>query len=168
MDSMNNSRMGLELVPKRRQNIIINMMQFYFYDFTRYLDFDLNEQGMFAPYPDLDQFWKRRDQKYPFLITYDHRPAGFALIEREEAGEEADFYMTEFFVMQKYRRFGLGSWAACELFDRFKGRWKVSQVVTNQPAQAFWRKVISAYTNGRYEERIDPERGNPSQYFSSS
>ncbi|MEK3735316.1 MULTISPECIES: GNAT family N-acetyltransferase [Paenibacillus] len=167
MNSAHSGRMGLELVPKRKQHVITNMMQFYFYDFTRYLDFDLNDQGLFATYPDLDQFWKKRDRKYPFLITYDQRPAGFALIERVEDSEEADYYMTEFFVMQKYRRFGLGSWAARELFDRFQGRWKVSQVSTNQPAQTFWRKVIGVYTDGRYQERIDPERGNPSQYFSS-
>lgn len=69
--------------------------------------------------------------------------------------------------MQKYRRTGLGTWAATRLFDHFQGRWKVTQISSNIPAQAFWRKVIEAYTGGRYEEYIDPVRHNPSQYFNS-
>ncbi|WP_098743321.1 GNAT family N-acetyltransferase [Paenibacillus sp. EZ-K15] len=160
-------RMGIELVPKRKQAVIVNLMQLYLYDFTKYLDISVNDQGLFLPYPDLDEFWKKRERKYPYLITFDQRPAGFALIERMDDAAEADYYMTEFFVMQKYRRTGLGTWAATWLFDQFQGRWKVTQVSSNIPAQAFWRKVIEFYTGGRYEEYIDPVRHNPSQYFNS-
>lgn len=160
-------RMGIELVPKRKQAVIVNLMQLYLYDFTKYLDISVNDQGLFLPYPDLDDFWKKRERKYPYLITFDQRPAGFALIERMDDAVEADYYMTEFFVMQKYRRTGLGTWAATRLFDHFQGRWKVTQVSSNIPAQAFWRKVIESYTGGRYEEYIDPVRHNPSQYFNS-
>ncbi|WP_194542100.1 GNAT family N-acetyltransferase [Paenibacillus sp. JZ16] len=160
-------RMGIELVPKRKQAVIVNLMQLYLYDFTKYLDISVNDQGLFLPYPDLDEFWKKRERKYPYLITFDQRPAGFALIERMDDALDADYYMTEFFVMQKYRRTGLGTWAATRLFDHFQGRWKVTQVSSNIPAQAFWRKVIEAYTGGRYEEYIDPVRHNPSQYFNS-
>ncbi|MGC6588334.1 GNAT family N-acetyltransferase [Paenibacillus sp. Dod16] len=160
-------RMGIELVPKRKQAVIVNLMQLYLYDFTKYLDISVNDQGLFLPYPDLDEFWKKRERKYPYLITFDQRPAGFALIERMDDALDADYYMTEFFVMQKYRRTGLGTWAATRLFDHFQGRWKVTQISSNIPAQAFWRKVIEAYTGGRYEEYIDPVRHNPSQYFNS-
>ncbi|MCT1400745.1 GNAT family N-acetyltransferase [Paenibacillus sp. p3-SID867] len=160
-------RMGIELVPKRKQAVIVNLMQLYLYDFTKYLDISVNDQGLFLPYPDLDEFWKKRERKYPYLITFDQRPAGFALIERMDDPLDADYYMTEFFVMQKYRRTGLGTWAATRLFDHFQGRWKVTQISNNIPAQAFWRKVIEAYTGGRYEEYIDPVRHNPSQYFNS-
>ncbi|WP_339296214.1 GNAT family N-acetyltransferase [Paenibacillus sp. FSL W7-1279] len=160
-------RMGIELVPKRKQAVIVNLMQLYLYDFTKYLDISVNDQGLFLPYPDLDEFWKKRERKYPYLITFDQRPAGFALIERMDDALDADYYMTEFFVMQKYRRTGLGTWAATRLFAHFQGRWKVTQISSNIPAQAFWRKVIEAYTGGRYEEYIDPVRHNPSQYFNS-
>lgn len=163
----NTSSMGIGLVPARQKHIIENMMQFYLYDFTQFLDFDLNHQGLFAPYPDLDQFWMNRETHYPFLITYMNKPAGFALVERMDDPTEGDYYLTEFFVMKKYRRTGLGTWASYQLFDRLQGRWKVTEVSTNLPAQAFWRKVIRAYTKDRFQERVDPERGNPSQYFTS-
>lgn len=164
----NTSFMGIGLVPARQKHVIQNMMQFYLYDFTQFLDFDLNDQGLFAPYPDLDQFWTNRETHYPFLITYMNKPAGFALVERMEDPAEGDYYLTEFFVMKKYRRTGLGTWASNQLFNRLQGRWKVTEVSTNLPAQAFWRKVIRAYTKDRFEERLDPARGNLSQYFTSS
>lgn len=161
------SYMSMGLVPAREKHLIHNMMQFYLYDFTQFLDIDLNDQGMFNPYPDLDQYWTQRDRSYAYVIRYQNKPAGFALVDRMENISEADYYLTEFFIMKKYRRYGLGTWASWQLFDRLQGRWKVTQVSSNLPAQAFWRKVLHAYTNGDYKERVDPERGNPSQYFTS-
>ena len=161
------SPMGIYLAPAREKHVIENLLQFYLYDFTEFLDIEMNRQGRYDPYPDLGDFWKYRDEKYPFIITYNNTPAGFALVERLFDSGEGEFYMTEFFIAKRYRRTGLGTWAAYQLFDRLKGRWKVTQVSTNKPAQAFWRKIIGAYTNYKYEERIDSQRGNPSQYFSS-
>ncbi|NMO95903.1 GNAT family N-acetyltransferase [Paenibacillus lemnae] len=157
----------LSLVPARQKHIIHNLMQFYFYDFTQFLDFDVNMNGEFDPYPDLDEYWIHREERFPFLIICENLPAGFALVERMPNSKEADYYLTEFFVMKKYRRSGLGTWAAYEVFDRLQGSWKVTQVSTNQPAQSFWRKIIHAYTDGDYLERTDPSSGNPSQYFQS-
>lgn len=167
MISIQSERKGIELVPRRKQAVIENLMQLYLYDFTKYLDISVNDKGLFPPYPDLDDFWKKRDRKFPFLIKYDGRPAGFALIERVTDDPKADYYMTEFFIMQKYRRSRLGTWAATRLFEHFQGRWKVTQVSINFPAQAFWRKVIEAYTGGNYEEVIESPHNNPSQYFQS-
>lgn len=160
--------MGISLVPSKQKVIIENLMQFYLYDFTQFLDIDLTEQGDFAPYPDLHEYWTNRETRFPYLITYQHKPAGFALVDRMDDKAEADFYLSEFFVMKKYRRSGLGTWASHQLFDRLRGGWKVTQVSTNTPAQTFWRKTIGIYTGNQYEERVDPERGNPSQYFSSN
>ena len=59
--------------------------------------------------------------------------------------------IAEFFVMKKYRQKGVGRAAAMKIFDMFHGGWEVSQWVNNLPAQNFWCKVISAYTNGKYD-----------------
>ncbi|OMD34860.1 hypothetical protein BSK56_33410, partial [Paenibacillus borealis] len=72
----------------------------------------------------------------------------------------------EFFVMQKYRRSGVGTWAAHRLFDMFPGDWKVSQIRANTPARNFWHRVIGSYTGGEFQERFNSWQGNPSQYFS--
>lgn len=156
--------LSLIKVPREQKQVIRHLMQFYLYDFTKYLDIDVDRYGLFPDYPNLDDYFNHAD-KYPFLIKNGSSPAGFALVDKLSSKKEGDFYMTEFFVMQKYRRSGVGTWAANELFSRFQGEWKVSQVRTNMVAQAFWRKVIGGYTNGQFRERFHPESGNPSQHF---
>jgi predicted acetyltransferase len=64
--------------------------------------------------------------------------------------------------MKKYRQRGVGRKIAFQLFDRFHGVWKIAQ---NTPAQAFWRKIISEYTNGNYEEIREPGWNGPIQIF---
>ncbi|GAK39446.1 hypothetical protein TCA2_1934 [Paenibacillus sp. TCA20] len=156
--------LSLTIVSREESQVIRHLMQFYLYDFTKYLDIDVNSDGVFPEYPNLNEYFIRSD-KFPFLIRSGQVPAGFALVERLSERREGDYYMTEFFVMQKYRRSGVGTWAAQELFRRFPGEWKVSQVRTNVAAQAFWRKVIGTYTDGQFRERFHPESGNPSQHF---
>ncbi|AOZ91055.1 GNAT family N-acetyltransferase [Paenibacillus crassostreae] len=159
--------MRLERVPKENKVIIDHMMQFYLYDFTEFLDIDLEATGKFTAYPDLDTFWELATGKYVFLISADGKPGGFAMVERPFDPVEGEYYMTEFFIMKKYRRSGLGSWAAKELFQTFKGTWKVTQMRNNTPAQKFWQKVIGNYTGGRYTQKSRPNNGNLSQYFKS-
>ena len=54
---------------------------------------------------------------------------------------------------------------AHRLFAEFPGRWSIGQEADNYPAQAFWRKVIDAYTNGNFIE-VQWEKG-PAQEFES-
>ncbi|WP_172250930.1 GNAT family N-acetyltransferase [Saccharibacillus deserti] len=158
----------LELVPEPRRAVIENLLQFYLYDFTRYLDIAADENGRLPDYPDLDDFWAYPQRKFPFLIRADGEPAGLALVERtDDEGSRPSYYMVEFFVLQKFRRRGVGRVAAAMLFDRFKGRWKVTQLKNNEPAQQFWRRIIGIYTAGAYKERTHPFQGHPSQYFES-
>lgn len=76
------------------------------------------------------------------------RWAGFALVRAE-----SPFDMSEFFVMRKYRRQGVGRAAAVELFRRFSGPWQVRQQRTNPGATEFWRTAIPY----DYEERTTDE-----------
>ncbi len=76
------------------------------------------------------------------------------------------YEMGEFFIMQKFGRRGVGTAVAQSLFDRFPGPWLIHQMWNNYKAQAFWRRVVNAYTNGHYEEYYD-ERRRPFQKFSS-
>ena len=51
-----------------------------------------------------------------------------------------------------YRRQGIGSTLATQLFDTHHGYWEVTIVGPNTPAQAFWRKVVNTYAKGRYRD----------------
>ena len=65
--------------------------------------------------------------------------------------------MSEFFVLRRERRQGIGALAAHAVFDAHPGRWEVSELVRNERAIRFWRRVIGEQTVGRYEETADAE-----------
>jgi predicted acetyltransferase len=118
--------------------------------------------------------WFRDDRSHPLVILHAGRPAGFALVSRPRAParsagprppEAPDYRLAEFFVRRTDRRRGIGRAAAALIFSRFAGRWEVSEATSNAEAVAFWRRVIMAYTRGRYDERVAD--GEVRQRFSS-
>jgi predicted acetyltransferase len=40
------------------------------------------------------------------------------------------------------------------ILDRFAGRWEIVEYLRNPGAVNFWRRVVSVYTRGNYQERI--------------
>jgi predicted acetyltransferase len=138
--------------PERSERELIRrMMQFYLYDFSEYEDADLDEHALFS-YGDLDYFWFEPTHA-AFLATVDGKLAGFVLVSNEVTLPDSERLLTEFFIMRKYRRLGVGSRVAAMVFDRLPGRWEAHVIARNVPAQAFWRKVVAAYTGGDYVER---------------
>ena len=91
-----------------------------------------------------------------FLLKVGDEPAGFVLLETTGTQPQTQFSFGEFFIMRKFRRRGFGQQVAHRIFDRFRGRWEVRQVIQNTPATVFWRKVIGRYTGGKYYELPEP------------
>ena len=151
--------MTVQVEPARLDDkpIIQCLMQLYLYDYMEFeAGLELDRHGLFN-YNYLDHYWVEAG-RHPFLIRVDGTLAGFALVRTlEPASDEHRWYsMAEFFVMRRYRRRGVGQAAACQVFDRFRGRWEVGQDATNPGATRFWRRVIGRYTDGHYEEeRLD-------------
>jgi predicted acetyltransferase len=104
---------------------------------------------------DFGDYWQ--DGNHAFLIHADSRVAGFCLIDRHEIAPGIDWNMGQFFVLGPYAGHGIGRRAAFQAFDRFLGLWQVTQIPGNDPAIAFWRRIIGDYTGGRFEERSLPD-----------
>ncbi len=148
--------MHFQLIKAAPQHkaVIQNLMQFYMYDFSEFIDIDVEEDGLFAAYKNLDEYWKKDNFMFPYLIQKDGRYVGFALVKFIETAERKCFSIAEFFVMKKYRRGGIGKAAAHQIFDLHKGNWEVFQKESNKPAQLFWNKIINAYTKGHFTDRF--------------
>ncbi len=129
------------------------LLELYQYDFTEYTDDDVGSDGRFG-YRYLDAYFGEAD-RHAFLIKADGRLAGFVMVRRAASvADDRDVMdMSEFFVMRKYRRRGVGAEAARLAFDRFPGRWEVREMAANTPAQSFWRRIITGYTRGNFTER---------------
>lgn len=141
-------------VSAKHREVLDNLMQFYIYDFSEFLNFDVEENGQYSPYP-LDDYFKESNQQFAYVIKREEKYVGFVLVRLVEALELRHYSIAEFFILKKYRREGMGRLVATDLFNRHRGPWEVHQIESNQGAQVFWKRVINEYTKGQFEERID-------------
>jgi predicted acetyltransferase len=177
--------MNIEIRRATRQDtpVMRQLYELYCHDFSEMTNADVGEDGLFTDGAFLTGYWREPNWQ-AFLVRVDDHWAGFAWVLKvnlfrpvdpeirflEESGfpyAAPHTLIEEFFVMRKYRRKGVGEHVAHYLFDLFPGVWQVSEIVENTPAQAFWRKIIERYTQGRYVEvALDTEMWHgPVQVF---
>jgi len=135
----------ISLASFQEKTILRNLIQYYLSEFSQLGGVVMNESGLFD-YQYLDHYWTEPD-RYPFLVRVDGKLAGFALLRkgtyfpRQEDQTETRMIIAEFFVMMNYRRNGVGTQVAFQLFDRFPGRWEIAQIPNNIEGQTFWSRV---------------------------
>lgn len=117
--------------------------------------------------PDQIARWFGDPHAFPLIILKSNQPVGFAMVARipPSPGRKADYRMAEFFVARPHRRLGIGRTAVELILNRFAGRWEIIEYLRNPAAVNFWRRVVSAYTRGKYQERV--VNGEVRQHFES-
>ena len=143
--------MNIELkrVNVEDKEILKNLLEKYNYEFSQWDNRDVNKLGLYG-YNYLDYYWTE-EKRWAFFIVVDGNLAGFAMVNNyPEANEETDYSLAEFFVMYKYRRLGVGKFAAMKVFDMFHGKWQLKRHPKNINSVEFWNKVVSEYTAGKY------------------
>jgi predicted acetyltransferase len=88
------------------------------------------------PYEYFDLYWIE-DERVPYLIRADGKVAGIAFVRLGPPHE-----MAEFFILNRWRRLGVGRIAARHIFDSHAGEWHVHELSGNDSAVAFWRSVV--------------------------
>jgi predicted acetyltransferase len=148
--------MNLELVQasEAERDVVGQLLELNSYEFSRIDGRAIGRDGHYG-YQYLDAYWTEPD-RVPYLLQADGELAGLVLARR------VDGVMTvaEFFVLPKFRRTGVGTQAARQLFAAHPGPWEVHQVVGNDQATSFWRRAIPA----PFTELVDDE-GNVTQTF---
>ena len=145
----------IEPILPEQKSAFIQLLNLYEYDFTEYTNNYINEDGYFhytGHYA--DKLWSNNNLR-PFFIRVDGNLAGFMIVKNggyKYLEDNNAHTIDEFFVMKKYRRSGVGSFAAKTAFDMFRGKWEVCQMQNNMPARKFWKSVISEYTKNNYQE----------------
>jgi predicted acetyltransferase len=142
-----NTLMHIEVIAAvpDQQPILANLLELYAHDFSEFSDLELGVDGRFG-YKHLPLYWEEPD-RHPFLVKIDDRLAGFVLVKRgsEVSGKEDVWDMAEFFVMRRYRKRGIGTEVAHEVWRRFPGVWEVRVMQSNHPAAEFWRRSITKF-----------------------
>ncbi len=147
---MENRNLVLRQVKLKEKEILRNLLEKYDYEFSKYDQRDVNSLGLYG-YEYLDHYWTE-ENRWAFFILVEGKLAGFVMINNyPDVTSDTDYSMAEFFVMHKYRRGGVGRFAALEVLNRFRGKWQVKRHPNNQDSVRFWNKIIDEYTKGSYE-----------------
>jgi len=149
------------------KTIIYNLFQLYYHDLSNYEDasaiFSLNEHGLYdIKY--FDYFWME-PSRYPYLLKIDNNIAGFVFVRIKE---NSMYEISEFFILNKYRGIGVGSFMANEIFSIHKGDWEIRALLKNTHAQAFWKKIVEKVSNGKYENKTIRDGSRVAWYFSNN
>jgi predicted acetyltransferase len=140
--------MTIELVPAtaEQQPTLANLLELYAHDFSEFHPLEIGASGRFG-YQSLPLYWSE-PSRHPLLIQMGGNLAGFAFVKRgsEVSGSLTVWDMAEFFILRGYRRRGIGTQAAHEVWRRFPGPWEVRVMQSNVSAHHFWECAISEFT----------------------
>jgi len=138
------------LVKKEEKEILNNILQKYLYEFSQYIDVDLNNYGLYN-YKYLNDYWIE-EKKYAYFIKKDGNLIGFLMINNvPEINLEMNYSITEFFITYKYRRKGIGKYVVNYILEKFKGKWQIKYNPKNEVSKIFWNKIVNGYTKGNYK-----------------
>lgn len=150
------------LADEENANIIKNIYPLYLHDLSEVYGDVPNEYGIFEDEPiktlaeqyDVQNDWfQKPNELFPFIIMVDGKPAGFDLVSTGKyAPKGMDYYVFEFFLLRPYRGKGIGSIAAKQVFNKFSGEWGL-YAAPYPRAEKFWRKTVSEYTKGNFNEK---------------
>lgn len=130
-------RAMVEIVPADigDKPTLLRLLQLYIYEFSGFTDQDIADDGSYA-HRSFDNYWSDLNL-HPYLVRNNGHVCGFVFVR---TGDPHD--MTEFFVMEKYRRCGLGTEIAHQIFELHPGEWQVREMAANTRAIDFWRGAI--------------------------
>jgi predicted acetyltransferase len=137
----------VELIPAERDDelILANLLELYIHDFSEFYDRPIGANGRFG-YESLPLYWSEPD-RHPFLIRTNGKLAGLVFVMKGPSisGDEPVWDMAEFFILRRFRRRGIGTTVAHEVWKNLPGRWEVRVMEANTPAQYFWANAISTF-----------------------
>ena len=140
----------IEPVKKEEKEILRNLLEKYAYEFSQYDNKDVNNIGLYG-YDYLDNYWTE-ENRFPFFIKVDNKLAGFVMVnDYPEIRIETNYTMSEFFILYKYRRLGIGKYVVKNILNKYKGKWQLKYHPKNKASERFWIKIIDEYTKSNYQ-----------------
>lgn len=153
-------------VNEKDRNIIYNLMQLYKYELSFFEDetthFKMLDSGLYE-LKYIEKYWQE-ENRHPYILKCNNELAGFVL---QRFNEENMNEIAEFFIINKYRKIGAGTFLANKMFELYRGKWEVRTLLKNDRAQRFWRNTIKNFTNNNFEEKYIKNNSRLAFYFES-
>src|SRR4029450_9276094 len=159
--------MKIELRQARSHefSILERLMQLYLYDFAAIDDWPIADDGRYGNATTIESFWKD-PQMTSFFVGGDGAVGGWVCVRPAArfagAGHRA---ISSFSILRRHRRRGVGTEVARRVFDRYPGKWEVTQLTRNVDAQAFGRRATGEPPGARCDERPRPDGRGVMQRF---
>ncbi|MDO5292018.1 MAG: GNAT family N-acetyltransferase [bacterium] len=145
--------MNIELikVEEEQREILAHLTELYQYDFSEYDNQDVNSYGLYG-YSYLDYYWTEPN-RYAYFIKVDGKLAGFVMVCGfcYVSKEPGTLCMSEFFVLKKYRKQGIGKYAATKVLMMHPGKWELEVHPNNHGSHIFWYSVIQDVCKGKIQ-----------------
>ena len=148
----------LEAATSADSELLSNLLELYIHDLSDvFPNIEIGADGRFG-YDKLALYWTEPERRFPFLIRFEGRVAGFALATRGSPATDDPNVLdiAEFFVIRRHRRSKVGQKAAVLLWKRLPGKWIVRVSAGNLGALPFWTKVIAEFTGSSSIEVDSP------------
>lgn len=149
------NKMDFEIisVELKDKNKLYNLLQFTLYDSTQYIDKDIDENCCFE-YKWFENYFTDNNRNAYFIRSSD-KYIGMVMVNENLKFNKTGKCIAEFLILPKYRRKHIGKKVAFKIFDKFKGDWEVQPMENNPTAYAFWKNIITEYTNNSYVIKND-------------
>ena len=133
---------ALKIVTLKEKNILRNLFSYFIHDLAQYEHVRVDKNGFFNC-PDLDFIIKHRGL-YSYLIFYKNELAGFIVISRPPyfSKDKKTSCIQQLFILNGFRRKGLGSVAILKILKKFPGKYSFFQLLKNRPAIKLCREFL--------------------------
>ncbi|NUS10616.1 MAG: GNAT family N-acetyltransferase [Streptomyces sp.] len=145
---------GLVPVAEADRTTLADLLQLHLQDMSEVRGTGATARGTF-PYPYFDAYFGEAGRE-ACLVTADGDVAGFSMTRRLPDGSRE---MSEFFVLRRHRRRGVGGRAAAAVLRRHPGPWTLCFDHANHAAARFWPGVVSRAAAGpvHRRDRLPPD-----------
>lgn len=136
---------SLKEIELEKKDILNNLIQLYLHNISLYFPIDFDSNTGTYEYDDIDKYFEN-DYNKAFFILKGNEIAGFILINLLDEKN----IVQEMFVLNNYKRKGVGKTAVSILFDKYKGNWEIKSLPCSESAEKFWISSVKEYTNNKF------------------
>ncbi len=137
-------KVKLEMVSLEKKKVLEKLMQLYLHDISADFPIDFNSSCGLYDY-DLDYYFNNENSR-AYFITSENNINGFILVDLHDDKN----IIQELFVLNNYKRNGIGKIAINEIFNMFKGTWEIKSLPCSKRAESFWINVVKNYTKNNF------------------
>ena len=136
---------AVKLAIIKEKQLISTLIQPYLDELSHFPDEHMDDKDKNGTYhySYLDAYW-RENTRYPYLLYSDNKIAGFALVRQNREHWE----MAEFYVLPEFRRRGLGTACAVDIFRKHPGNWEIHFNKHNQASRILWQNLADRLSRG--------------------